>query len=143
MCSFRSGLTIRTHDPLNREIVEFHKGMGFSTTSVVKSRFQSANDPDVRSGLPFLSIKTTISEVCSDQSLKNVTGKPARISGSRNAEGNYEDCAIHGRMQKHNGNASSEHTKGKVSARCFVNTSKNAVFRREQISRRSQRVRWE
>ena len=33
---FKTGLTIMAHDLLNREIAEFHKGMGFSTTLVVK-----------------------------------------------------------------------------------------------------------
>ena len=58
--------------------------MGFSTTLAVKPQFQSADDPDIRtktdqvilrSGLPPLSIDTTISNVCSDQSLKFMKGK--------------------------------------------------------------------
>ena len=89
MCKFKNGLTIRTQDLLNREVAEFHKGMGFSTTLVVKPQFQSADDPDIRtktdqvilhSGLPPLSIDTTISNVCSDQSLKCMKGKPKYLA---------------------------------------------------------------
>jgi hypothetical protein len=63
--------------------------MGFSTTLVVKPQFQSADDPDIRtktdqvilrSGLPLLSIDTTISNVCSDQSLKCMKGKPKYLA---------------------------------------------------------------
>jgi len=95
MCKFKNGLTIRTHDLLNREIAEFHKGMGFSTTLVVKPQFQSADDPDVRtktdqvilrSGLPPLSIDTTISNVCSDQSLKSMKGKPKYLAVASSRE---------------------------------------------------------
>ena len=103
MCKFKNGLTIRTHDLLNREIAEFHKGMGFSTTLVVKPQFQSADDPDIRtktdqvilrSGLPPLSIDTTISNVCSDQSLKCMKGKPKYLAVASLRE------RLHGRMQE-------------------------------------------
>lgn len=47
MCKFKPGLTIRTHDLLNRKIAVFHKGIGFITTLVVKPQFQSADDSDV------------------------------------------------------------------------------------------------
>ena len=89
MCKFKNGSTIRIHDLLNREIAEFYRGMGFSTKLVVKPQFQSADDPDVRtktdqvilrSGLPPLLIDTTISNVCSDQSLKSMKGKPKYLA---------------------------------------------------------------
>ena len=108
MCKFKNGLTIRTHD-LNREIAEFHKGVGFLTTLVVKPQFQSADDPDVwtktdqvivRSGLPPLLIDTTISNVCSDQSRPKKYEGETQISGSCIIKGTVKDQRLHGRMQE-------------------------------------------
>ena len=89
MCKFKNGLNVRTHDHLNREIAEFHKGLGLSTTLVVKPHFPSADNLDVQtktdqviphSGIPPLSIDTTTSNVCSDQSLKSMKGKPKYLA---------------------------------------------------------------
>ena len=76
--------------------------MGFSTTLAVKPQFQSADDPDIRtktdqvilrSGLPPLSIDTTISNVCSDQSLKSMKGKPKylAVASSREQQSKIND----------------------------------------------------